>query len=61
MGKRSKERIIQLTNDEVVAALIKYQKQDRAADVPFLVNRDGHRLSEQSVRQIIDKYVKRLI
>ena len=59
MGKGSKERIIQLTNDEVVAALIKYHNKDSAPNEPFLVNRDGHRLSEQSVRQIIDKYVKK--
>jgi integrase/recombinase XerD len=59
MGKGAKERIIQLTNDEVVAALTEYQKQDRAPDESFLINRDGHQLSEQSVRQIINKYVKK--
>jgi len=59
MGKGAKERVIQLTNDEVVAALTEYQKQDSVPDEFFLINRDGNRLSEQSVRQIIDKYVKK--
>ena len=59
MGKGAKERIIQLTNDEVVTVLTDYQKRDGALDESFLRNRDGHRLSEQSVRQIIDKYVKK--
>ena len=59
MGKGARERIIQLTNDEVVAALIAYQKQDTTSDEFFLTNRVGHRLSEQSVRQIINKYVKK--
>jgi len=59
MGKGAKERIIQLTNDEVITTLTKYQKQDRELDESFLRNRDGHRLSEQSVRQIINKYAKK--
>jgi len=59
MGKGAKERIIQLTNDEVITALTEYQKQDKTLDEPFLINRDGQRLSEQSVRQIINKYVKK--
>ncbi|MCL2311875.1 MAG: tyrosine-type recombinase/integrase [Firmicutes bacterium] len=59
MGKGAKERIIQLTNDEVVTSLIEYQKQDTTPDEFFLINRGGHRLSEQSVRQIINKYVKK--
>ena len=59
MGKGAKERIIQLTNDEVVIALTEYQKRDGILDEFFLKNRDGQRLSEQSVRQIINKHVKK--
>jgi integrase/recombinase XerD len=59
MGKGAKERIIQLTNDEVVTSLTEYQKQDRTLDEPFFFFFYGRRLSEQSVRQIIDKYVKK--
>ena len=59
-GKGSKERRIQLGNDAVVNALITY-RHEFETDIQrcgyFFVNRLGERLSEQSVRSMINKYV----
>lgn len=58
-GKGAKERMIQIGNPEVIAALHLYQK---TFDVDiylcgyFFVNRLQHRLSEQSVRYMINHY-----
>lgn len=58
-GKGSKERIIQITNENVLQALYQYKKV--FANVIknssfFFVNRVGTRLSEQSVRFMIRRY-----
>ncbi len=60
-GKGSKERILQIGNPDVVLALSLYldafQKQIAQSGWLF-VNRLGNRLSEQSVRLMINKYAK---
>ena len=58
-GKGSKERILQLGNPDVIAALKSYQETfQKNIDVCgfFFVNRLGHRLSDQSVRFMINRY-----
>lgn len=58
-GKGAKERILQIGNEEIVSALISYQKlfqEDIASCGYFFVNRIRHRLSEQSVRFMINRY-----
>ena len=58
-GKGAKERRIQIGNDSVVAALTDYQyayNSDIKECGYFFVNRLNHRLSEQSVREMINKY-----
>ena len=57
-GKGAKERIIQLGNQEVTAALALYHKtfqKDIELCGYFFVNRLGHRLSDQSVRNMINR------
>lgn len=60
-GKGSKERIIQITNPSLINALINYRdlfcRQLQDADF-FFCNRLGNRLSEQSVRFMINRYAK---
>lgn len=60
-GKGSKERIIQITNSDVIKALISYRnlsyEQLQNTDF-FFRNRLAHRLSEQSVRFMIKRYAK---
>lgn len=61
-GKGAKERIVQLGNPEVLSAVKNYKAyfaETIAAADCFFVNRLGHRLSEQSVRFMINKYVER--
>lgn len=57
-GKGSKERILQIGNPEVLAALQLYQ-ETFAADIKscgyFFVNRLRHKLSDQSVRFMINR------
>lgn len=58
-GKGSKERILQLGNPDVIAALKSYQEtfqKNIDACEFFFVNRLGHRLSDQSVRFMINRY-----
>lgn len=58
-GKGSKERILQLGNPDVIAALKSYQdtfQKNIDACGFFFVNRLGHRLSDQSVRFMINRY-----
>ena len=59
-GKGSKERVIQLSNQSVLSAVSLYYTAN-AADIEatgwFFINRLGHRLSDQSVRNMINKYV----
>lgn len=60
MGKGSKERIIQITNREVKKALKEYAKEFRSQIDTiefFFINRLGNKLSDQSVRFMIKKYV----
>lgn len=62
-GKGRKERVIQLTTPELLHLVQTYyrefseQIQEQGA---ILFNRQGHPLSPQSVRRIINKYLKRL-
>ncbi len=60
-GKGAKERIIQLGNQEVIAALVLYQETFRK-DIEicgyFFVNRLKHKLSDQSVRFMINHYAE---
>lgn len=60
-GKGSKERRIQIGNDDVILALENYQryfKEEHITSKYFFINRINNRLSEQSVRYMIDKYAK---
>lgn len=60
-GKGSKERIIQIENDDVKKAIDNYQKlfnKDIYSCGYFFVNRLHHRLTDQSVREMINKYSK---
>lgn len=60
-GKGAKERILQLGNKEVISALISYQESfqdDITACGYFFVNRLQHKLSDQSVRFMINRYAK---
>lgn len=58
-GKGAKERKIQIGNDDVSTILYEYQ-QDYQSEINdcgyFFVNRLKKRLSEQSVREMINKY-----
>ena len=59
--KGSKERIIQIENDDVKKAIDNYQKlfgKEISSCGYFFVNRLHHRLTEQSVREMINKYSK---
>lgn len=58
-GKGSKERILQIGNHEVLSALLLYQetfKNEIANCGYFFVNRLQHKLSDQSVRFMINRY-----
>lgn len=58
-GKGSKERILQIGNPEVISALILYQqtfKEDIDRCGYFFVNKLKHKLSDQSVRFMINRY-----
>lgn len=58
-GKGSKERILQLENPAVLNALLTYQRlfeKESSLCGYFFVNKLGHRLSEQSVRFMINRY-----
>lgn len=58
-GKGSKERLIQIGNKDVLSAVSSYYLVS-SADIEnsgwFFVNRLGQRLSDQSVRNMINKY-----
>ncbi len=60
-GKGAKERIVQIGTPAVLNVLSEYQRcfVIQVTD-PFFVNRDGKRLSEQSVRCILNKYANRI-
>lgn len=58
-GKGSKERILHLCNSDVVSVLKEYVlvfRQEIMTCNYFFVNQSGRRLSEQSVREMINKY-----
>lgn len=58
-GKGAKERKIQLGNPDVIRALISYQSEFSEYIICsgyYFTNRLKHRLSEQSVREMINKY-----
>lgn len=58
-GKGARERILQIGNPDVVSALTAYQEafqDDIAACGFFFVNRQHHKLSDQSVRFMINHY-----
>jgi len=60
-GKGAKERIIQLGNQDVIAALVLYQetfKKDIEVCGYFFVNRLQHKLSDQSVRIMINRHAE---
>lgn len=62
-GKGSRERMIHITNQEVVSALRKYRGvfiKPITKSNYFFVNKNGCRLSEQSVRFMIRSYEKKL-
>lgn len=58
-GKGSKERLIQLGNDEVIHILIEYQTvfYDQIHTCNhFFANQNGRALSDQAIRRMINKY-----
>ena len=58
-GKGSKERMIQIENTDVLNALQKYYETFQSEiekNGYFFLNKLNHRLTEQSVRAIINKY-----
>lgn len=60
-GKGAKERILQIENPEVISAMISYQeafKKDIESCGYFFVNRLRHKLSDQSVRFMINQYAE---
>jgi len=60
-GKGAKERILQIGNPEVLSALLLYQetfKTDIEICGYFFVNRLQQKLSDQSVRFMINRYAK---
>ena len=60
-GKGARERILQLGNPEVLSALTAYQdtfREDIASCGYFFVNKLKHKLSDQSVRFMINRYAK---
>lgn len=58
-GKGSKERRLQIVNDDVIRILKKYQAE-YSSEIQnckhFFANQSGHPLSDQAVRRIINKY-----
>lgn len=58
-GKGSKERKIQIGNDDVAAVLTRYKNEYQPQIKKcgyFFINKIGNRLSDQSVRNMINKY-----
>lgn len=60
-GKGSKERLIQIGNKDVLSAISSYYSAS-SVDIEssgwFFVNRLGQRLSDQSVRNIVNRYTR---
>lgn len=60
-GKGSKERLLQIGNPEVISALTLYQEtfqEDIAYCGYFFINKLKHKLSDQSVRFMINRYAQ---
>ncbi|MDR2025207.1 MAG: tyrosine-type recombinase/integrase [Hungatella sp.] len=61
-GKGAKERVVTITNPDVLKIIREYRStfiiQNDSTEYLF-INRKGNRLSEQSVRIIINKYAKK--
>lgn len=60
MGKGSKERYMQVANEEVLLALDNYYEDFRETietQEYFFLNKNGEKISEQAVRMMIRKYV----
>lgn len=57
-GKGSKERLIQIENTDVINALKEYKNHNYSKTDYFFTNKLDNRLSEQSVRFMINHYVK---
>lgn len=58
-GKGSKERRIQIGNEDVISILMKYKENFRTeieSCQHFFVNQSGRPLSDQAVRRMINKY-----
>lgn len=58
-GKGARERMVQIENEDVLTALLSYHSEYAPAIQTtgwFFVNRLNHRLSEQSVRFMINRY-----
>ncbi len=59
-GKGARERVIQISNAQVLASLEKYHgifRDEIDSSGHFFINRLGNPISDQSVRRIINKYV----
>lgn len=60
-GKGAKERLIQLTNTEVITVLRQYMKKYRPDEKgKFFVNNQGTGISDQTVRRMLRKYTKKV-
>ena len=60
-GKGSKERVVPIENQAVLGVLNRYQmiSETKSTDCNyFFINRLGHRTTEQSVRNMINKYCR---
>ena len=66
MGKGSKERVIQIENENTIEALEAYKQKTTAIwpewgqkrHIPLILNRFGGRISDQSIRSIIKHWAK---
>jgi len=61
LGKGSRERIIQIENEDVIKALLNYERTFLKSITLigyFFINKRNNRISEQSVRLMIKKYAK---
>lgn len=61
MGKGGKERYVQVGNEDVLCILRKYYKKYKMQieeSGTFFVNRLGKRFTEQSIRNMLRKYLK---
>ncbi len=60
-GKGNKERYINITNNDVINILKEYRKEYKQYIVQigfFFINNRGDKISEQSVRFMVDKYAR---